>query len=666
MNLTSDTSYLYYICAYDDQSNEACSLISARTLLPENPTDLIANEITQTSIKLEWQAHSTDFEFRIRAANHSIIIDSLPIGTVDYTLTGLTLGTDYLYKVCAYKGAEEYCSELFYARTADLPIPTNVSNSAITKNSIALTWTDNATTETKYWIKRDGIVVKSDLLADSIAYIDTLNLQPNATYIYQICAIDDTDVNNVTYGCSFPYSVTTSPLVPPLVSINLAASNQLTPTTIKVDWLNTDNSVTGFKVKYEVGNTIGEVNASSSTSHTILGLDENTTYLISVCAINNDGETCTNQFYGYTDSKPLIPSNITFSDLTNASMTLSWADNSNKETGYRVKQVSPSSNFTDLASGTTSHVFSGLLASTTYSYQICAIYVGGENCSVTKSKITNPNAPSALAVADFDDESVSITWSDNDAGETGHLIKRGESTFTVGSNETGYVDNNVTHSTLYNYEVCAVNNDGESCSSSISVTTNFPSPKNVGIILNSQDEVDLSWTGHATAVSFVVERDATPLQTPVPAQANAGPYVYQDLSVSDSTSYQYKICAINNAGDQSCTKDLLVALSVTTPISKPIAPSNVVVNFTSETSADITWVDNAATETQYRIRRGSRLFTIGSDLQTYTDNSVRAGVTYTYKVCAYNSGGESCTLAPAQTAPGQLLILTPIINLLFN
>ncbi len=67
----------------------------------------------------------------------------------------------------------------------------------------------------------------------------------------------------------------------------------------------------------------------------------------------------------------------------------------------------------------------------------------------------------------------------------------------------------------------------------------------------------------------------------------------------------------------------------------------------------LTWQDNSANEDGFRIERSSsggnfmQIGTTGANVTTYVDSGLADGVTYTYRVCAYNAAGSSAYSATA-------------------
>lgn len=111
-------------------------------------------------------------------------------------------------------------------------------------------------------------------------------------------------------------------------------------------------------------------------------------------------------------------------------------------------------------------------------------------------------------------------------------------------------------------------------------------------------------------------------------------------------------------------------------------PSNLTITMPSATQASLVWQDNSPDEYGFRIERkmGSRgnwtalpnvvdptskLPTVGADVTTHTDSGLLSGQTYYYRVCAFQSGGntaytnEATAVTPGVQAPDGL-VATPI------
>jgi subtilisin family serine protease len=90
------------------------------------------------------------------------------------------------------------------------------------------------------------------------------------------------------------------------------------------------------------------------------------------------------------------------------------------------------------------------------------------------------------------------------------------------------------------------------------------------------------------------------------------------------------------------------------------APSNLSASAISKSRIDLSWQDNASNETGFKIERKKASDTsyiviaeAGSNTTSYSDTGLSAGTTYSYRIKAYNSSGESSYSNEASAATKQ-------------
>ena len=108
----------------------------------------------------------------------------------------------------------------------------------------------------------------------------------------------------------------------------------------------------------------------------------------------------------------------------------------------------------------------------------------------------------------------------------------------------------------------------------------------------------------------------------------------------------------------------------------PAAPTNLVATTFSTTQINLSWTDNSSDETGFRIERCTgagctnfaQVAEVGSNVTTFANTGLTKNTTYTYRVRAFNAGGNSAysNVASAKTLnklPRGSIRLSPTINI---
>jgi predicted phage tail protein len=95
------------------------------------------------------------------------------------------------------------------------------------------------------------------------------------------------------------------------------------------------------------------------------------------------------------------------------------------------------------------------------------------------------------------------------------------------------------------------------------------------------------------------------------------------------------------------------------PTSPPTAPSNLTATAISCSCIALNWRDNSTNESGFKIERcqGSgcsnfaQIAQVGANVTSYNDTTVTAGVSYSYRVRAFNTAGNSAYSNTATATP---------------
>ena len=179
--------------------------------------------------------------------------------------------------------------------------------------------------------------------------------------------------------------------------------------------------------------------------------------------------------------------------------------------------------------------------------------------------------------------------------------------------------------------------------------------------------VNLTWNDNSIAeTSYLLQRmtnnsgtwtDIQTIASPLDQENTTGARTFADTAVQFNTTYQYRVLALNTVGyggafPSKTVQSISDVLTVNVPPpAPPDAPSNLVATAANPNLVNLTWADNAATETGFTIERAlvtagvpgafAGIDGVGANITTYSDPTVSPNTTYAYRVVAFNLGGDS-------------------------
>lgn len=263
---------------------------------------------------------------------------------------------------------------------------------------------------------------------------------------------------------------------------------------------------------------------------------------------------------------PATPTGLVATPGVN-SVSLSW-NAASGATGYKVLRGTTSGVYTVTNSvGSNTNFDASAVGGTQYFYVVQATNASG--ASALSSEVTAtpsialPNVPTGLT-ATGTNGAVLLSWNPA-VGATGYNIKRSATSgaeVTIASSGTAsFTDSTVVNGQQYFYKVSSTNSAGESADSlEVNATPNVPPLAPTGLAATAgTNQVALSWTGSAGAVSYNIKRSITSGSGYSTVGTTTAPTVnYTDVSAIKFTQYFYVVSAVNANGESPDSSEVTV------------------------------------------------------------------------------------------------------------
>ncbi len=512
------------------------------------PANLTALSATGVNVTLTWTDTSTNetaFQvlrsprgtgaFAVLATIARAATAKTTAGTsVTYADATVVSGTAYDYQVVAVNTTGTTVSTSAPSNTATVtPLvaaPTGLVANVASGVSVVLSWGDNTANETAYLVTRTGgagtttfatparTATQTKAAAGAAVTYTDATAVPLVNYSYTVAAVVSAAgvVPVVTGAASAPVTASLAALTAPT-----AVSATQTATGITVAWTDNANNETGYQILRTGGAAPVTITVTSTaaqkTATAAARTYVDTTALLGVAytySVTTTAGTAAAPLYSTPVSAspvtavlaaPGVPTAV----ITKANtITLSWTDLSVNETGFLVERSTDGgATFAALATvartaATTKSVNTAvsyvdtLVAATAvkgqYQYRVTAVNQTGAVTNAASAAVTSalldytpPAAPSALTATPAATRTVTLSWTDNAATETGFSVQRAtNAAFTTGLTTTAvpaviagtggtasYLATALTKGTVYYFRVAATNLVGTSTySTAVTVT----------------------------------------------------------------------------------------------------------------------------------------------------------------------------------------------------
>ena len=684
--LSAGTQYFYRIRATNvggqsPYSNEAKATTLQSAPIP--PGNMTATTISSSQINIAWADNSGNeagFKIERKTGNAGTFAQIATVGAnvKNYSSPGLNSNTKYFYRVRAYNngGHSAYSTAVEATTLPKAPAaPANLTAAVLINLQIKIVWKDNALNENIFLIERKiggsagspnaaGAYMQIATAGPNVTSYTDAGLNPATTYFYRVRAsnlggasIYSNETNATTFG--------TPPPAP-----NILTATAVSQTQINLMWNDNAGNENGFAVERKIaGGTFQQISTvgANVNNYADAGLTPDTEYFYRVSAYNADGfSTYSNEAGGVTLPAPPAPaSSLAATPVSNIKISLAWSDNSNSESGFKIdRKTGAAGAYAQVATvnaNADSFIDSSLVATTDYFYRVRAFNAGGNSAYSNEANATTfpnpPVSPGNLTATTISKNQINLAWADHSSTENGFRLERktgAAGTYseivTVAANVKNYSDISLAQDTQYFYRICAFNAGGHSAFSNETSGTTLPDPpiKPGGLTATaaSNVKINLAWKDSSNNESgFKIERKKTATGTYAQiATVGANVKTFADSALLANTIYFYRVRAFNAGGNSAYCPET----SAKTLPNPPAAPGSLTVTAVSISQINLTWTDNSANESGFRIERKigatgtyAVIAATNANVISYLDGGLSTASPYFYRVRAFNAGGNS-------------------------
>ena len=286
---------------------------------------------------------------------------------------------------------------------------------------------------------------------------------------------------------------------PPATPTNLTVT-PATGTELDLSWSDSSTPIDHFNILKLIGGTYQQIAQvpGNQMSYPDTGLTPNTSYSYEVVAGNAGGDSApTAPVSATTPIAPDAPTNLMATNVTMNSITLTWTDNANNETGYKItRELESNGSFqiATLPANTTTYTDTGLIPGGGYLYTVAAFNIAGPSTGAELDVDTIPAAPTGVTAAGGGAQ-ITLNWDAYGHAVHSYNIYRGSTSggenpvpIATGVSGTTFTDTGLAAGTTYFYQIAGVDDSGPGAlSSEVSATTDITGDTNGDGTVNFND-----------------------------------------------------------------------------------------------------------------------------------------------------------------------------------
>ncbi|UXX79307.1 fibronectin type III domain-containing protein [Reichenbachiella carrageenanivorans] len=423
---------------------------------------------------------------------------------------------------------------------------------------------------------------------------------------------------------------------------------------VNLVWTDNSDNESGFRIERKSGAGDFEVVATTNAnavSYADAGLVPLTAYTYRIYAVNKGGNS------GYTAEKsattldpppaPDAPTGLAAVAVSSDRINLSWSDNSDNETLFKIERKSGGEQFAEIASvgeNVTTYANEGLNPQTEYTYRVLAYNVGGVSGYTSEESETTLEAEPCnsstivrngefdLAIPEDPENSPNPEWllyNGTDAASTFKIVD------DAGMSGTNAAFIKITSGGAGTNEIQFYSQFTTTLEKNVTYVLEFKAKASVGRNITARSFIGKPpWSGFLdqTVVLTTEMQDFRMEYVP-------------NVSTPDA-----RVDFFLGAGTGNVWID---AVSVrekcedTPAQGAPKEPTTLEVTAKSSTQIDLLWTDNSDNEDGFVIERAQGeaayqpIKTVGENVTTHQDMGLSLDTDYKYRVKAYNDAGDS-------------------------
>ncbi|XP_070988802.1 tenascin-N-like isoform X2 [Oncorhynchus clarkii lewisi] len=414
-----------------------------------------------------------------------------------------------------------------------------------------------------------------------------------------------------------------------------------TEDSIQVDWQNPAAPLDHFRLTY--ANPDGQeeeqnvpMSAEARTTHTIVGLQPGTEYLITVQGIKGTIEGKASFATGVTDLDD--PTNLLTKEVTEDTATVEWQKVQAEIDGYVISYSSAEGSSGEISVGpdSTSYRLTGLRPGVIYTVYIGAVKGSRVSRKSSTEAETELDVPTNLLTREVTEDTATVTWDKVQAEIDGYLISYSSAEgssgeIPVGADSTSYRLTGLRPGVIYTVYIWAVKGSRVSRKSSTEAETELDVPTNLLTREVTEDTATVTWDKvQAEIDGYLISyssAEGSSGEIPVGADSTS----YRLTGLRPGVIYTVYIWAVK--GSRVSRK------SSTEAETELDVPTNLLTREVTEDTATVTWDKVQAEIDGYLISYSSAEgssgeIPVGADSTSYRLTGLRPGVIYTVYIWA--------------------------------